>query len=209
MRPLSRCSDNVSSAGIGCNSISAGRRSGTRGSRPGLFEPAVAPLHLGGANAVLVLQNAADPYRRGHLVFGNADHLAAQVLRALDAAVGSDIDRRVTEQPRRKHRDADIRASALRHQVHRVRQRQFGDVELLVAEGAVERFLRRHRTADRLAAIDADRPVEDRACPVVIDAGDADCQFRHSLSLAGLARNSSAGPATTAWSVPGTGSAPA
>ena len=211
MRPLSRCSDNVSFAGIGCNSISAGRLSGTRGSRPGCSSP---PLRHFTSAARTPYSSCRMPRIHTAAVIwysGTPTTLPTQVLRAVDAAVGPDIDRGVTEQPRRKHRDADIGASALGHQVHRVRQRQFGDVELLVAEGAVERFLRRHRTADRLAALDADRAVEDRAGPVVIDAGDADCQFRHSVlplwlgsQLEGRWR-----PATTAWSLRGRGPAPA
>jgi hypothetical protein len=65
----------------------------------GLLQPAAAPLHIGCAHPVFVLQDAANPDRRGHRIFRHADHLAAQVLGALDAAIGPDIDRRMAKQP--------------------------------------------------------------------------------------------------------------
>jgi hypothetical protein len=64
----------------------------------GLLQPAAAPLHIGGAHPVFVLQDAAYPHRCGHRVFRHADHLATQIIRTLDAAVAADVYRRMAKQ---------------------------------------------------------------------------------------------------------------
>ena len=61
----------------------------------------------GGIDAVFVGEDAADPDRRGHLVFGHAEALADQVLRLADAALGRDEDAGVAEETRREDRDGD------------------------------------------------------------------------------------------------------
>jgi hypothetical protein len=73
----------------------------------------------GGIDAVLVGQDAANPHRRGHLVFRHADALAHQVLRALDPAFRRDEDATVAEQARREHRDRHERriGAAERHAI--------------------------------------------------------------------------------------------
>src|SRR5690606_18990045 len=65
----------------------------------GFFNAAAAPVDLGRLDAVLILQNAADPDVGGDLVFRHADGLAAQVFRAVDAPVGTDVDAGLAEYP--------------------------------------------------------------------------------------------------------------
>ena len=89
--------------------IFGGRSSLSFSSRPGSSSPPVKYSTLVGRDAVVVLQDAADPHRRGHLVLGHADALADQVLRLADAALRRDEDARMAEEARREHRDRDER----------------------------------------------------------------------------------------------------
>src|SRR5215469_3726319 len=70
------------------------RRQADRGAlvAAGVLETAAAPANIRWHDAVFVLQDAAHPDVGGDLIFGHADGLALEVLRAGDAAVGADID---------------------------------------------------------------------------------------------------------------------
>ena len=80
--------------------------------------------------------------------------------RAFDAAVGADVDAAVAEQPRHERRDRDVMRVAARRGQHIAAHRDFGDVELLEFEGAVERFLRLQRDRRDVAALDRHAAVE-------------------------------------------------
>jgi hypothetical protein len=82
---------------------------------PRFLLPAVAPMDFGRLHAVFVLQHAAHPDHRRDLIFGQADALAAQVLRLLDAGAGAHIDAGMPEQPRHESGDADVLRRAGRH----------------------------------------------------------------------------------------------
>ncbi len=60
-----------------------------------------------GGDVVMILENAADPDRRRHLVLGRADALADQVARRLDTGIGVHVDAGVPEEAAGKHRDGD------------------------------------------------------------------------------------------------------
>ena len=147
-----------------------------------LLLAAVAPVDLGRLHAVFVLQHAAHPDHRRDLVFGQADALAAQVLRLVDAGVGAHIDAGMPEQPRHEGRDADVLRRARRHGADVARERHLGDVEFLELEQPVEDLLRVERQVVDVAALDLHAAVDDRLGAIVIAAGDRYRQFGHGSS---------------------------
>ena len=60
-------------------------------------------------DAVLVLQDAADPYRCGHLIFRSADAFSNQVPGFADAALGRNENARLAEKSRWEHGNRDER----------------------------------------------------------------------------------------------------
>ena len=148
---------------IGCRSRPGIGLSGVRSSRPGSSWPPLRQWISVGLHAVFVLHHAAHPDHGGDLIFRQADALAAQVLRRLDAGVGADVDAGMAEQPRHEGRDADIGRGAGRDGAHVARERQLRDVEFLVAEGAEENLLGIERQVGDGAALDLDAAVLDRA----------------------------------------------
>ncbi len=160
----------------------------------GILQAAPAPFDVGRRDPVFVLQDAPDPDIGGDLIFRQPDRLAAQVLRALDAAVAADVDSAVPEQPRHEGRDRDVvRVAACRgHDV--ARQRDLADVELAELEGAVERLLRLQRDRRDVAALDRRAAVEQRARAVVVADRQAQSQC-HVVSLARPGRDRKASDA--------------
>ena len=144
---------------------------------PGLLLPAVAPMDFGRLDAVFVLHQAAHPHHRGDLIFGQADALAAQVLRLADAGVLADIDAGMPENARHESGDADIGRGAGRHRAQIARKRQLRDVEFLEFEGAVENLFGIERQIGGRAALDPDASIHDRARAVIIAARN---RYRHT-----------------------------
>ena len=147
-----------------------------------LLDAAAHPGHVGGLHAVIVLQDRARPDIGGQLIFRQADLLAFEVFRLLDAVLAH-IDRGVAEGARQKHRNADIRAVVLRGLHREARERQFADVEFGRAEGAKEDFLRRQGHEDRIDAVDAHGAVDQRARAIIVADRDRQIQFVHFLFL--------------------------
>ena len=139
---------------------------------PGLLLSSRAPVDLVRLHAVLVLHHAAHPDRRGHLVFGQADRLAAQILRLLDPPVGADIDPGMAEHARDESGNADERAFVARGHDHEAGERELAGIEFLESEGAEEHLFRLHRDEGHLATLDLDPTVLDRRDPIVIAARD-------------------------------------
>jgi len=77
----------------------------------------------------------------------------------------------VAEGARQEDGHADIGAVALRDLHQEAAERQLGDVELGVPEGAEEDLLRIERHEDRLDAVDADLAVDERPVAVVVADG--------------------------------------
>src|SRR4029453_15942015 len=155
----------------------------------GLLLPAVAPMDLVGPHAVFVLHHAAHPDHRRDLIFGQADALAAQVLRGADASTGADVDAGVAEDARYESRDADIGRGAPRDRAQIARERQLRDIELVELEGAVEDLLRIERQIGDRAAVDLHASVPDCRRAVVVAACDRDRHLDHGDSFwAGRAR---------------------
>src|SRR4030088_1881563 len=142
----------------------------------GFLEPAAPPFDAGGVDAVFVLQNAAHPDIGGHLIFGQPDGLALEVLRARDAAVRADIDAAVTKQPRHKGRDRDVMRVAARRRHRVAAHRDFGDVEFGELEGAVERLFRLQVDRGDVATFDRRAAVEYRPGAVIVADGKAQLQ---------------------------------
>ena len=135
--------------------------------RLGSSMPPRTQMHVGRLDAVVVLQDHARPDAGGELIFRQADALALEILRLLDA-VGAHIDRVVAERARHEGRHADIGTIALRGLDREARHRQLADVEIHGAEGAEENLLRRQRHEHRIDAVDLHRAVEQRAGAVVV-----------------------------------------
>jgi hypothetical protein len=92
-------------------------------------------------DAVIVLQQAADPDRRRHGVELDADPLALKILRLLDHA-GIDRDEAVPEHARWEHRQGDERTLAGRVAADVFRRRHLRGVELEPAHHAIEQIAR-------------------------------------------------------------------
>src|SRR5215471_12528416 len=69
---------------------------------------AAPPFDVARLDAVFVLENAPDPDIRGHRIIGHPDRSALEILRSFDAAIGTNIDATVAEQPRQKDRNGDV-----------------------------------------------------------------------------------------------------
>jgi hypothetical protein len=128
---------------------------------------------------VVFREDDARPYAGGELIFGQADALALEIGRRLDA-VGAHIDRVVAEGARHEGRHAHIGASTLRGLDREARHRQLADIEVDGAEGAEEDLLRRQRHEDRIDAVDLHRAVEERAHAIVITDRDRKFQLGHA-----------------------------
>src|SRR2546428_5011833 len=143
----------------------------------GLLLASDAVFDAGRIDAVLVLQNPANPYWRGHLVFGRGDALADQLLRLLDSTPGGNEDARMAEEPRGKHWDRDECGIFARDR-HGIRgKRHLGDVEFAVPQHAEERLLDMLVQIDKLDAFGLDAAVGERARAVVIPAGQGQPQL--------------------------------
>lgn len=128
-------------------------------------------------HAVLVLQDAADPGRRGHLVLGTADLPADQVLRRADACRSIHIYAAMTKHARREHRDRDKRPLGPRERNRVGRERHLGDVELAVAQHAKEGLLDRQVAADQVDSVGLHAAVEERLGAIVVPAGERQFQL--------------------------------
>ena len=151
-----------------------------------LLLAAAAPMDVGRFHAILVLHDAAHPHHRGDLVLGQPDALALEVGGRADAGVGAHVDAGMPEQPRHEGRDAHIGRGAGRDGADIARERQLGDVEFLVAEGAEEDLLRVERQVGRRAALDLDAAILDGPAAVVVAAGDRDRHLDHGGSLSAV-----------------------
>ncbi len=155
---------------------------------PRFFQAAVAPAHRRGRHAVFVLEDAADPHRRGHLKFRHADHLALQIGGRADALRRVDVDAGVPEHAAHEHRHRAVlqRRAAVARERHGAAigaERQFAGVELREFQRAEERLLHGQRKIIHVAAFDLHAPVHDGARAVVVPAGDGDREVGHSTSL--------------------------
>src|SRR5215813_14220804 len=133
-----------------------------------LFEAAAPPGDVARLDAVFVLENAPDPDIRRHLVFGQSDRPALEILRALDAAVSADIDAAVAEQPRHERWNGDVMRFSARRRCHVAAHRNFADVEFVELEGAVKRLLGFERYGGDVATLDLGAAVEDGASAIIV-----------------------------------------
>ena len=148
-----------------------------------LLDAARPPFDVGGLDAVLVLEEAADEDIGGLLIFGNADGLALEVFWLADAAIGPDIDAAVAEDARGEGGNADILRFARTGHDGVAAHRHFRDVELGEFEGAMEAFLGEQRHGRDLAALDLDLAIEDRDGAVVNPDGETEFELLHIVPL--------------------------
>src|ERR1700681_4436480 len=94
----------------------------------------------------------------------------------------------MAEDARHEGRDADIGRGAGRDRAKVARERDFRDVELLVAKRAKEDLLRIERQVGDGAALDLDDPVLDRLRAVVVSARDGYWHLDHSVLATFAAR---------------------
>ena len=127
--------------GSGSTEISGRQLRGMRGLRPVCSRPAAAPADLAGMDAIFLGQHAADPDACGLLKIRDADLAALERRRGIDAAVVADIDRGMAEGSRDEGGDADIGPLAARRRQQMCAEGELGDVELAMAEGALEDLL--------------------------------------------------------------------
>jgi hypothetical protein len=87
------------------------------------------PAEVGRGDAVVVLEEGADPDGRRHLVLRHADRPTDEVAGLLDAAPRMDVDLAVAKRLRREHGDPDQATVAAAREHHQGRQRHLRDVE--------------------------------------------------------------------------------
>ena len=136
----------------------------------------------GDRHAVFVAQDAANPNRRGHLIFGAADALADQILRLANSAVRVDVDAGMPEHARGKDRDRDERRVFAEERERVRRQRHLRHVELAMPQHAKEGFFHRQVQIVQIDAVDGDAAFEQRARSIVIPAGQRELEFRHGVN---------------------------
>src|SRR5581483_3285660 len=159
------------------------------------------PVQVGRAHPVIVLQDAAQPDRRRHLVLGDADALALQVLRALDAGRHVDVRGRVPKGARGEDRNGDEGEVAARPAGHVAAERHLGHVELLVDEHAPEDLLRPLEGDD--GEVDALGPygaVAERRDTVVVAARQVERELSHPLTFSPDSDSAAWPPAATSAS---------
>src|SRR3989442_7098114 len=154
----------------------------------GLFLASGPVLAARGLDAVLVLQDSANPYGRGHLVLRHADSLAGELLRLADAALRGDENARVPEKARWKNGDGD-EGGVLTHERHAIRgQRHLRRVELAVAQHPEKRLLDEEFVIDEVDALEVHAAVGERASAVVVPAGEGELESGHGISYPLLAK---------------------
>jgi hypothetical protein len=149
---------------------------------PRIGEPGLDPIDVLGGDAVLVLEIAAEPHHRRHLIFRHADALAAQVGGSCDAAIGADVDGRVAEHARQEDRDRHVGRGAARQRDQVGAEADLGDIELAMEVGALEALLHRDGQVVDVAPFNAHAPVGQRAHAVVVPGRDGDRQPAHDRS---------------------------
>src|SRR5882762_4841289 len=147
----------------------------------GLFLASGPVLAARGVDAVLVLQDSANPYGRGHLVLRHADSLAGELLRLADAARRADENARMPEKARWKERDGD-EGRVLPHERHAIGgQRHLRRVELAVAQHPEKRLLDEEFVIDEVDALGTHAAVGERASTIVVPAGEGELESRHGF----------------------------
>src|SRR5689334_3092246 len=106
-----------------------------------MLDASAHPEDIGRSHAVVILEDDACPHAGRELIFRQPDAPALEIGRRLDA-VAAHVDRVVTERPRHECRYPYVRTIALGDLHREARHRQFADVEIHVAEGTEENFLR-------------------------------------------------------------------
>src|SRR5467141_3253757 len=146
----------------------------------GLFLASGPVLAARGVDAVLVLQDSANPHGRGHLVLRDADSLAGELLRLADAALRGDENARVPEKARWKNGDGD-EGGVLTHERHAIRgQRHLRRVELAVAQHPEKRLLDEEFVIDEVDALGTHAAVGERSSTVVVPAGEGELESGHA-----------------------------
>ena len=143
-----------------------------------MLDASAHPDDVGRSHAVVILEDDARPHAGRELIFRQPDALALEIGRRLDA-VAAHVDRVVTERSRDECRHPHIGTIVLGGLHREARHRQFAEVEIDVAEGTEEDFLRRQIHEHRIDAIDLNRAVHERTHPVVITDRDRQPEFRH------------------------------
>src|SRR5262249_37953285 len=129
-----------------------------------------------------VLQDAADPHRRRHVILRHAHALAAEIARLPDARAVADEHGRVAEGLGRIDRDGDERlAPAAENRVGR--ERQLGDVRLPEASHPVEDLLGRQREHVELDALRRHGAGLERERAIVIAHREGEVELAHAGRL--------------------------
>src|SRR5438477_9752639 len=147
----------------------------------GLFLASGAVLDTRRVDSVLVLQDAADPYRSSHLVFRGAYAFADEILRLTDAAFRGNENARLPKKTRGEHRNGDEWRVVARRRYRVRRQGHFRHVEFSMAEHAEERFLDMQIEVIELDAVHRNTSVGERTGAVVVPASQGQTQFVHGV----------------------------
>ena len=146
------------------------------------------PVDRGEVDAVFVREQSSRIDRRGLRPFGHADALARELRRQGDAAIAADVDRRVAEHARRKHRQRNETPVVLGRQCDDLGERHFGNVEFAVQQKAVEHLLDGQPQHIEVDAGDRHGSVDEVAHVVVLADGEREREFRHDAEMPAINR---------------------
>ena len=155
-----------------------------RGAPVGVFGRALhPPLHVAGADAVFVLEEAPRPQRRSLLVLVDAYALALHVLGPIDARAVPRDGHRPEELASREDRETDPVRVPLRGDNEQCRDRHLRHVELLVRQLSVEQLAGGDAAAGELDALGLHGAVEDGLTPGVRAEREAELKRRRHVSF--------------------------
>jgi hypothetical protein len=142
------------------------------------------PINVLGPNAIVLLQEAADPERGSLHELLDADAFALQIRRRADTRVNIDPDVLMAEAPGRIDRDADKAPVSAAVECHEGRKRKFRGVECAVARPPAEGFHRHHRQKVQAYAFDRHRATPQPERTFIKPAGERDWDLHSPLIFA-------------------------
>src|SRR5262249_10051256 len=130
----------------------------------------------------IMLQHAAHEDQAGRAPLRRADAFALQILRPVDAGAGAHVNAGMTEYfgERDRHRHERALTAAFERRVGG--KREFGDLELLVVQHALEGLARAQNLDVEVDARRLHAPVDQRTGTIVVPAGERELEIGHGTT---------------------------
>src|SRR5262249_30588244 len=145
-------------------------------------EPAHEPVHVLRLDAVILLQHAAKEDEAGRAPLRRTDAFPLKILRPVDAGAAAHVNEGMTEDLGERDRDRHERALAAAFERRVGGKREFGDLELLVVEHALEGLARTQNLDIEVDALRLHAPVDQRPGAIVVPAGERELESGHGTT---------------------------